>query len=225
MPRCVRSVAIVIVTVDEVEDRDELDEDIEWHVIEIERDADRHADADRGSAVIAEPRDAVVEVPVPEACTDIERQLERRRRHERDGVPQIVGIEMESVAVVIGVVDVTDAEVERTGLGYEVLAVEPGRLAELEAKTKLLVGLEAVRVATTITIVAAIAALTARPVALIARIGFATLSVGVIAIASRLVGIAIASRLVGIAIASRLIGIAIVALVRVVPLPGVAISR
>ena len=64
--------AVVIVAGEEVDDRHELDEDIQRYVVEVERDAERNADAERGAAVIADPLKAIVEVPEPEAATDVD---------------------------------------------------------------------------------------------------------------------------------------------------------
>ena len=139
---------------------------------------------------------------------------------------------MESIAEVVVVVDPADAEVERASLGQEVLAVQTARLAELEAKTKCLVGLEALRAAaaaaTMLTIITLpFTALAARPGALLTMVAFAALPVGVIAIAAfaaLLVRLAIATRLVRIA--ALLVRVAIAGLlVRVVPLPGVGLLR
>src|SRR5690349_8695005 len=71
-------VAVVVVTAQEIERGDDLQEDVDGRVVEVERDAERNADTDRGTAVVANIADAVVEVPVPEPDPDVERQLECR---------------------------------------------------------------------------------------------------------------------------------------------------
>ena len=142
------AVTVVVIAVDEVDDRHDLEEDIQRNVIEVERDSERNTDADRGTTVVALPQVAILEVPVPEARPDVDRQLEGRCRHERGRVPEIVRIHVEAITVVVVLVDPAEAEIERTGLRHEVLAAQAGRLAELETETKRLVGLEALMRAT-----------------------------------------------------------------------------
>src|SRR6185312_13142511 len=69
--------AVVGVIAKEIEGRDRLDEDVERHVVEVERDSQRHADAERLGAGAATARAGVVEEPHAAADADVERQLER----------------------------------------------------------------------------------------------------------------------------------------------------